>query len=120
MFHRLISLLAFIIILLSANHSSACVSSPFKPIENMLPAEWSKPVPCPAEVLVAADVPEEVKIDMQKTLAEAAKEWGNFGPVEYWVMGSDEEAGKQLVQQYCKRRDDRKDWDLNSIVILLF
>jgi len=47
-------------------------------------------------------------------LAAAAQEWGNFGPVEYWVLGADENAAIDLITKYCQRRNDRGDLDYNQ------
>jgi hypothetical protein len=46
----------------------------------------------------------------------AAKEWGNYGPVEYWIMGVDEAAGDSMVDVFCNRRSERNDDDFNECV----
>ena len=44
----------------------------------------------------------------------AASVWGNYGPFEYWVMGTDDEAGLALIETFCERREARGDWDKAS------
>ena len=36
-------------------------------------------------------------------LAKAAAV-GQYGPLEYWVMGTDEEVGQALIRSFCDRR----------------
>ena len=37
----------------------------------------------------------------------ATNEWGNYGPLEYWVLGTEEQAGKALTDAFCNRRKKR-------------
>ena len=36
--------------------------------------------------------------------------WGNYGPVEYWVLGPEVEALEKLANVNCQRRVDRGDY----------
>ena len=40
----------------------------------------------------------------------AATEWGNYGPLEYWVVGTEIEATQNIFKVNCKRRAERGQW----------
>jgi len=84
-----------------------CSAKPHKRNGGKLASAWSKPVKCPAEVFVASDLRASTKSTIEATLDAAAAEWGNYGPVEYWVMGADKVAALELVKKYCQRRAKR-------------
>jgi len=56
------------------------------------------------EVFVASDIDPSVGVAIEKTLNLAGEYWGLWWPVEYWVMGLEESAGRGLVAQFCSRR----------------
>ena len=92
-----------------------CAARPHsKSNSRLLSKSWSKKVTCPAEVFVAADLKYQTKVEIENTLDAGAGEWGNYGPVEYWVLGTDRQAALDLAKQFCKLRAARKDWDYNS------
>ena len=71
------------------------------------PDNWGKPTRKKAEFFAADDVPQS-HINLTKKWYEiAAKEWGNFGPLEFWIVGNDVEAAKRLDSQYCKGRQQK-------------
>ena len=86
-----------------------CSAKPHKRNGRYLASTWSKPIKCPAEVFVASDLRASTKATIEATLDAAASEWGNYGPIEYWVMGADKAAATKLIEKYCKRRAERKD-----------
>ena len=86
-----------------------CSAKPHKRNGGKLASTWSKPIKCPAEVFVASDLRASTKATIEATLDAAASEWGNYGPIEYWVMGADKAAATKLIEKYCKRRAERKD-----------
>jgi len=63
------------------------------------------------ELFAASDVDEDIADAMETTLNVAADYWGLWWPVEYWVMGLDEAAGIELVEEFCSRRDSLAQWD---------
>ena len=65
--------------------------------------------PLVIEVFVASDVDDSVKEIIEQSLNLAADEWGLSWPVEYWVLGIDEQASVDLVNDFCQRRDSRGD-----------
>ena len=91
-----------------------CAAKPHPRSSRLLGKSWSEEVTCPAEVFVAADLKYQTKVEIENTLDAGASEWGNYGPVEYWVLGADRQAALDLAKQFCKRRAARKDWDYNS------
>jgi hypothetical protein len=86
-----------------------CLAKPHKRNGGKLASTWSKPIKCRAEVFVASDLRASTKATIEATLDAAAFEWGNYGPIEYWVMGADKAAATKLIEKYCKRRAERKD-----------
>jgi len=61
-------------------------------------------------VFVADDLSPAVGETVRATLEVASTEWGLYWPVEYWILGVDETAGRGLVTQSCERRDDLGQW----------
>ena len=86
-----------------------CSAKPHKRTGLKLASTWSQEIKCPAEVFVASDLRASTKSTIEATLDAAAAEWGNYGPVEYWVMGADKVAALELVKKYCQRRAKRND-----------
>ena len=69
---------------------------------------WGKPTAHPAQLFFASDCSPKVRDGVQLGLAKAAALWGQYGPLEYWVMGTDEEAGQALIRSFCDRRAELK------------
>lgn len=61
-------------------------------------------------VFTASDLDPSVAQVVEKSLALAVEAWGLFWPTEYWVMGTDPEAGVALVEEFCERRIFYKQW----------
>ena len=72
--------------------------------------QWGDIVTEPAYTFFASDLSEAVQIGITDGLAAAARAWGNYGPLEYWVLGTDEQAGMALIEQFCERREERGEW----------
>jgi len=68
---------------------------------------WGTEITTPPEVLYASDVPAHVRELLEEALTVATNEWGNYGPLEYWVAGIDVPAAEELADQYCSRRISR-------------
>ena len=68
----------------------------------------------PAETFFANDLSQAVQGGVGQGLMHAANVWGNYGPLEYWVMGTDNDAGLALIEAFCARRDARGDWEQSS------
>lgn len=66
------------------------------------------------EVFIASDIDPSVGVAIEKTLNLAGEYWGLWWPVEYWVMGLEESAGRGLVAQFCSRRDANSQWDYDD------
>lgn len=70
---------------------------------------WGQIMDEPADVFVAADLSDAVKNGIVTGLAKAAEVWGNYGPLEYWVLGTEVDAANDLSELYCERRSQRGD-----------
>jgi hypothetical protein len=63
--------------------------------------QWGKETCAEPEVFAASDVSQST-IDLTKYWYQVATEaWGNYGPVEIYIVGSDMEAAKALEEDYC-------------------
>ncbi|KRO40035.1 MAG: hypothetical protein ABR66_04370 [Microbacteriaceae bacterium BACL25 MAG-120322-bin65] len=82
---------------------SACAS-------NSAPATWEKET-LNIEVFATSDISQETINQVEEGLNVAIDLWGNPGPIEYWLIGTDEDAMEALADEYCQRRDDRGDFD---------
>lgn len=63
--------------------------------------------PEPYQLLLASDLSESVEEGVRTALDAAVRVWGNFGPLEYYVVGSDASATRDLETQFCKQPDGR-------------
>ena len=68
---------------------------------------WGKKVDEAPTFFYASDVAPQVKELLEEAILAAAEEWGNYGPLEYWVAGLDVEAARALADQFCTRWQDR-------------
>lgn len=75
---------------------------------------WGRIIEAPAEVFLAADLSEAVRSGVTQALSAAAGEWGNYGPLEYWVLGTDVEAAEDLARRFCERRAERGDYEASA------
>ena len=57
----------------------------------------------------ADDVPTSVRGSLEYAFDAAITEWGNFGPIEYWVVGADTQAAERLADRFCEHRVQRGD-----------
>ena len=75
--------------------------------EDTVAETWGQIVEAPPETFYAADLSDDVRNGLTNTLLAATAEWGNYGPLEYWVLGTDLEAAKDLTELFCERRSQR-------------
>ena len=59
------------------------------------------------EVFCASDLQDAICPNVMSALLAAMIEWGNYEPVEYWVIGPGKEATLKLVEINCERRKNR-------------
>ena len=71
---------------------------------------WGQIIETPPETFFAADLSDDVRDGLTDALLVATSEWGNFGPLEYWVLGTDLDAAKDLAERFCERRSQRGDF----------
>ena len=72
---------------------------------------WGRIIEDPPEVFIAADLSEKIHTRVTETLLAATVEWGNYGPLEYWVLGTDVDATRDLAMRFCERRDERGEYE---------
>ena len=87
-----------------------CVSSELAAPPAIPPETWGALVSFSPEVFCGTDVSDEVCELVASSLLAAMKAWGNYGPVEYWVVGPEVEALEKLANVNCQRRVDRGDY----------
>lgn len=79
------------------------------------PSTWGKIISDQPQVFATSDVDQSL-IDLNnKWYNIAVDAWGNYGPVELYIIGTNEQAAKTLEDDFCdrhKKLDSRwRDWD---------
>ncbi len=77
------------------------------PAPPVTPGPWGEVSAYSPEVFCATDLPANICDEITTALLVAAAEWGNYGPLEYWVLGIDQPAAQTLTELNCGRRDQR-------------
>ena len=62
----------------------------------------------------ASDLSQNVIDGVNLALKTAADEWGKYGPVEYWVFGTDKQASLDLINKFCERRETLNQWTITE------
>ena len=75
---------------------------------------WGKTTDIPPEFFYADDVTLEVQTGFEQAFRAATDEWGNYGPLEWWIVGSNLSDAQALLEIYCTRRDGRGDESLKD------
>ena len=70
---------------------------------------WRRPTDEWPRFFYADDVEAPVRAALEETFAAGIAAWGNYGPIEYWVVGADPDAAVQLGRRFCERRARRGD-----------
>ena len=71
------------------------------------PDDWGKIMRGEAEFYAASDV-SDANINLTKKWYEvASKAWGNYGPLEFWIVGSSKAAAEELDKKYCDIRKQK-------------
>ena len=92
-----------------ANLDSTTINASGNPINN---DAWGQVTTQYPEFYASNDVP-KYQIDLTKKWYEiASKAWGNYGPTEFWIVGSDESEAIKLNEKYCRLRR-QKDYNVN-------
>ena len=78
--------------------------------------QWGVPTCAEPTVFKASDVSNETLNLTLEWYRIATQEWGNFGPVEIFIIGEDVEAAKELEDIFCERHkalDEKwnEEWD---------
>jgi hypothetical protein len=68
---------------------------------------WGEETDCSPEFFPAADVPEYQVTQIEMDHETASTAWGNFGPLEYWIVGTDTEAAEAQDIYFCSLRMER-------------
>ena len=76
------------------------------PTANKRDSSWSEPTDCPPSFFYADDIEAKVRESLEQAFAAAIAEWGNYGPIEYWVVGRDVPSAERLATRYCQRRSN--------------
>ncbi|MBT6180106.1 MAG: hypothetical protein HOI23_22885 [Deltaproteobacteria bacterium] len=84
------------------------------PSDTDTPTQWGELSNNPAQTFFASDLSEAVRDGVNHGLQKAAEAWGNYGPLEYWVLGTESEAGLALITEFCERRESLGQWSLDQ------
>lgn len=66
------------------------------------------------KLFVADDLPGEIEQAYREHLQFAADLWGNYGPLEVWIMGTDKAALVGQHEQWC---DQRLSWGIEFTLV---
>tara|TARA_B100000945_G_scaffold244929_1_gene201180 strand:- start:349 stop:1779 length:1431 start_codon:yes stop_codon:yes gene_type:complete len=69
---------------------------------------WGKIIDKKPEVFFASDISQKVRDGFMSDLNLIIEQLGNYGPLEWWVLGQDIDAAHELAEIYCKRRVERR------------
>lgn len=79
--------------------------------EHAVADTWGRITATPPEMFFAADLSDDVRYGLTETLLAATAEWGNYGPLEYWVLGTDAGAAEELTDLFSQRRLELGHWE---------
>ncbi len=65
---------------------------------------WGEVTELEPEFYAAEDVSQETIALTKQYYKIASEHWGNYGPMEFWLVGKSEDAAKKLDEQYCALR----------------
>ena len=68
---------------------------------------WGQIVDLEPELFFASDISDFTQEQFRNDLNLGIEEWGNYGPLEYWVLGNDINAAIELAELYCEKRTSR-------------
>ncbi len=89
-----------------------CISKT-SPVAKEYP-EWGTLTGYSPEVFCSTDLPLLVCTETTKSLLAAMMEWGSYGNAEYWIIGSDKTAAKNLTDLNCQIRKERNQMRLKD------
>ena len=78
------------------------------------PSTAPRDAPSGIEFHFADDVGVRVREDMRRTFDVAAEYFGDAGPVEFWVVGRDDAAARDLSRRFCELRDAAGQMELDD------
>ena len=68
---------------------------------------WGQIVDFEPELFFANDISQNAQEQFRRDINLGITEWGNYGPLEYWILGNDINAALELAELYCERRSAR-------------
>jgi hypothetical protein len=71
------------------------------------PLDWGEEGPWVPEYYPASDVPESQVDLIRHGHTTASEAWGNYGPLEYWIIGNDLEAAVEHDVYFCTVRREK-------------
>tara|TARA_B100000767_G_scaffold274517_1_gene307750 strand:+ start:326 stop:2215 length:1890 start_codon:yes stop_codon:yes gene_type:complete len=78
---------------------------------------WGQIVDFPPEIFFASDLSNNIREKFTIDLNLAISQFGNYGPLECYVLGNSTNAANELAIQYCNRRVERgQHGNLNACV----
>ena len=78
---------------------------------------WGQIVDFPPEIFFASDLSNTLREKFMIDLNLAISQFGNYGPLECYVLGNSTNAANELAIQYCNRRVERgQEGDLNGCI----
>jgi hypothetical protein len=84
---------------------AGCNTSAYQKQKDLLEADqWGQLTQEKAEFYAAADVSPDVVVLTKEWHEIGTRAWGNYGPLEFWIVGSSPSAAKELEKKYVAVR----------------
>jgi hypothetical protein len=77
------------------------------------PTTWEKDSRS-IQVFASSDILPSTVDAVERTLDLAMTAWGNAGPVEYWILGSSQDAQVELLTTYCSVRAEKRQKEMSD------
>ena len=82
----------------------------------LLPSNWGKILTEEPAIFPADDVEQSTTDLVKEWIQLAVDTWGNYGPLEIYIVGNDFDSAKKLEGEFCERHKNldskwRVDWD---------
>ena len=94
----------------TSSELSAPPQDPWVPTSHTSNVAWGSISGYSPEVFCASDLSIELCGFQTSSLLAAIMEWGNYSPVEYWVIGTELSAMNDIIKLNCDRRIKRGEW----------
>ena len=87
----------------SANDTNVTIDETNNTVEDT----WGQLTTNLPEIYYTSDVPQSQIDTLMSAYNTSSGAWGNYGPLEFWIVGTDWDAAYELDKQYCSVRAEK-------------